>query len=82
MTHKQVMNDVSPNTNCLEGWQCPDCQSWGPFSVEATIQVILYDDGTELSPSSGDTDYDTTSSATCEACGKKATVGYFCAEEA
>ncbi len=82
MTHEQVMHHASPNTNCLEGWQCPDCHSGGPFSVEATVQVLLYDDGTEWSPSSGDTDYNTTSSATCEACGKAATVGYFSAEEA
>lgn len=54
--------DESPNTNCLEGWQCPDCQSWGPFTVEVTTRVMLSDEGTHFPQNYGDLEYDDRSS--------------------
>lgn len=38
---------TTPNTNCLEGWECPVCAHAGPFGVVATCSVKLYDDGTQ-----------------------------------
>ena len=66
----------NPNTNCLEGWQCPDCKSYGDFRVYVSQLVILSDDGTDYADGS-DTDYDNSSFAQCIQCGKQATVGYF-----
>jgi hypothetical protein len=36
-----------PNTNCLEGFRCPECGEEGPFFVEVTKQVLLTDSGSE-----------------------------------
>ena len=33
------------NTNCLEGMQCPECKSDGPFRIAATVLVLVEDDG-------------------------------------
>ncbi|OQW34118.1 MAG: hypothetical protein A4E19_18750 [Nitrospira sp. SG-bin1] len=79
MTHPSHKN--SPNTNCLEGWHCPDCHSWGPFTVEVTTYVLLWDDGSDLSSDHGSHAYDDASVAICKACGKHATVGDFHHEE-
>lgn len=70
-------HEDSPNTNCLDGWQCPECKSWGPFRVEATVSVILHDDGTEDDPDNGDTNYDSDNFAACIECDYEATVGDF-----
>jgi hypothetical protein len=35
------------NTNCLEGMQCPECSSEGPFKISATSLFTVYDDGTD-----------------------------------
>ena len=35
----------NPNTNCLEGWKCPECGSFGPFNVVATSTFRLQDAG-------------------------------------
>jgi hypothetical protein len=71
------MNDESPNTNCLEGWHCPDCQSWGPFTVDVTMRVMLRDDGTHFLEDDGDTEYDDTAFAMCQDCKRQAPVAYF-----
>lgn len=70
--------DSSPNENCLEGWQCPDCKSWGPFSVEARCRIIVEDDGTDTDWDNGDVEWDRGSIAQCVQCDKTATVDYFC----
>ena len=33
------------NTNCLEGIQCPECKSEGPFVIEVSATVLMSDDG-------------------------------------
>jgi hypothetical protein len=35
------------NNNCLEGIKCPSCGSEGPFFIEAKIQVLMWDSGSE-----------------------------------
>ena len=35
------------NDNCLNGMQCPKCQSFEPFVIESRVTVRVYDDGTE-----------------------------------
>ncbi len=74
--------NASPNTNCLEGWQCPDCQSWGPFTVEVTMRVMLSDDGTDFLEDDGDTAYDDQAFAMCQDCQRQAPVAYFRQERA
>lgn len=69
--------DTSPNENCLEGWQCPDCKSWGPFRVQSSRYVILFDEGTEDDDENGDTEFKSGNFAQCMECDKEATVGYF-----
>jgi hypothetical protein len=69
--------DESPNTNCLEGWQSPDCQSWGSFTVEVTMHVRLSDDGTDFLENYGDTEFSNDAPAMCQNCQREATVAYF-----
>lgn len=33
------------NTNCLEGFQCPQCGSWGPFDIITESVARVSDDG-------------------------------------
>lgn len=75
MTRDRI--DASPNTNCLEGWQCPDCESWGPFTVEMTTRVMLSDEGTYFLQDHGDLEYDDTSFAMCPDCQREAPVASF-----
>jgi len=35
------------NTNVLEGMRCPECGSLGPFCIEATTTVKVYDEGSD-----------------------------------
>jgi hypothetical protein len=35
------------NTNCLEGFGCPNCGADDAFYIEAAIEVLVRDDGTE-----------------------------------
>ena len=53
------------NTNVLEGYQCPECGSLGPFSIECTCLVKVYDSGTDLY---GDTTWTDDSWTQCEEC--------------
>lgn len=63
---------TNPNVNCLEGWQCPNCGSYGPFNVACETIVRLWDDGSDQV---GDLDFDEDSWAGCVACGHDGTVG-------
>ena len=36
-----------PNTNILEGMQCPNCGSDGPFRIAITARALVFDDGTD-----------------------------------
>ena len=38
---------ANPNTNCLEGMQCPRCGIYGPFHIAVTTTVRVSDDGSE-----------------------------------
>jgi hypothetical protein len=42
-----VEPSINPNVNCLEGKRCPNCNSFGPFEIVATMRVLLYDNGTD-----------------------------------
>lgn len=68
----------SPGTNCLEGWQCHKCKSYGPFWISAVIQamVLMSDEGT-LEEDRENTDWEEDSYARCAACSHAATVEYF-----
>ena len=68
--------DESANTNGGEGWHCPDCQSWGPFTVDLITRVMLREDGTPFLDEEGDTD-DYTAFAMCEVCQRQAPVSSF-----
>ena len=70
------MIDESANTNGGEGWHCPDCQSWGPFTVDLITRVMLREDGTPFLDEEGDTD-DYTAFAMCEVCQRQAPVSSF-----
>jgi len=50
--------DESPKTKEGENWHCPDCQSWGPFTVTMLTRVRLHDEGTPFLDDEGDTDDD------------------------
>lgn len=39
------------NTNCLEGFACPQCGSEGPFNISVNTMVQMFDDGSEDVPS-------------------------------
>lgn len=67
----------NPNTNCLEGFQCPECGSFGPFRIDASVTVLVHDDGTEQC---GDTEWEDTSRCICHECDHVATVGEFCGD--
>jgi hypothetical protein len=69
--------DELPNTNDVEGWQCPDCQSWGPFTVDVTRRVMLSEDGTPFLEDNGVTDYDDQAFGMCHDCQRQAPVASF-----
>ncbi len=35
------------NTNCLEGIACPQCGAEDAFTIVASVEVLVRDDGTE-----------------------------------
>lgn len=35
------------NTNCLKGWECPECKQSDAFLVSAVVNILLMDDGSE-----------------------------------
>ena len=35
----------SPNTNCLDGLRCPDCEAREPFQISARTIATVHDDG-------------------------------------
>ena len=68
--------DASPNTNGGENWHCPDCQSWGPFTMDLITRVRLHDEGTTYLDDEGDAD-DDGAFAMCEVCQRQAPVSFF-----
>jgi hypothetical protein len=73
------MTDENPNTNCLEGMQCPECKSYGPFCIDVLMTVTVYDNGTE--DDGGDTEWDENSRCICPQCDYAATVAEFTTRE-
>lgn len=69
--------DESANTNGGENWQCPDCQSWGPFTVDVIPHVMLREDGTPFLDDERGADYDDSAFAMCEVCQRQAPVASF-----
>lgn len=68
---------MTPNTNCLFGMACPQCQSDGLFHIEVRCIVTVYDDGV------GDTEtteWQDNSVCGCSACGHSGTVARFTIE--
>lgn len=72
---------VNPNVNFLEGKCCPACGSYGPFEVEASMLVMLHDDGCG-DAEDGSIEYDDDDSpATCHACRFEGKLGDFGVDE-
>lgn len=59
----------NPNKNCLEGFECPACGSYGPFRIFATgsDEILVTDDGTEIVV--GSVEWHDNSSCRCADCG-------------
>lgn len=55
----------NPNTNCLAGYACPKCGSFGPFSIECTATFDVSDDGTDNPREVG---WSAKSKASCHEC--------------
>jgi len=68
---------INPNENVLEGFSCPNCGSFGPFKILAsmTAWVRVSDDGTD--PFSGDTEWDDDAPCECTECGHEDLVARF-----
>lgn len=39
------METKNPNVNCLEGMKCPQCDSYGPFTIWIQAEATISDDG-------------------------------------
>ncbi|MEO1538451.1 MAG: hypothetical protein AAFR73_12055 [Pseudomonadota bacterium] len=64
----------NPNSNCLDGFQCPKCESFGPFEIEIAGMIEVHDDGFgEMFSSQWDDD----SICICSHCWHPATVKHF-----
>lgn len=63
------------NVNCLEGIRCPACGNEDRFLIEATLIMVVTDDGTM--PVSGDICWDDDSYAECSDCRVPAKLGDF-----
>lgn len=70
-------SNKNPNSNCLEGFECPACGSYGPFYIRATVtgETLVCDDGTE--GVMGDVEWDDNSACRCADCGHPGTVREF-----
>jgi|GEM_PF-1565052 len=66
-----------PNENCLQGLQCPKCQSEEPFRIEVCTLVLMYDDGSDYDKRGGEINYNDTSYCECYECAHHATVTDF-----
>lgn len=63
-----------PNTNILEGMQCPQCGALEPFHIEIKTVVVMWDSGSEAN---GDECWDDDSYCSCQACLRSGTVRDF-----
>ena len=67
-----------PNTNCLEGMKCPNCESLSPFRIVATATFLVTDDGTD---EYAGVEWDDDDLCTCVMCGDAGTVADFKKED-
>jgi len=67
---------AAENENFLVGMKCPSCKSKGPFQINCSGLMLVYDDGTEPAEGS-DTDWDSESYCRCPACKKVGLVADF-----
>lgn len=68
------------NTNCLQGMQCPNCKSDGPFFIEVSTLVLMSDDGWICDANGSDNTWEDTSYCRCDDCGHANNVaGFHCA---
>lgn len=70
----------SKNTNCLEGFRCPECGQEDELLIYAEVRVSLRDDGSEVLH--GWTDWNRDSVAECPECGHEGKVEEFFTREA
>ncbi|APZ42524.1 hypothetical protein [Acidihalobacter ferrooxydans] len=68
----------NPNKNCLEGMQCPECQSFGPFDIAADVMCHVYDEGSQAF---GDHEWTDESFCECPKCKYSSTVAEFSGEQ-
>ena len=68
-----------PNHNCIDGMQCPACQSYEPFIIEVRMQIVMYDEGSDAygDGASGDLDWDEDAYCRCVICAHEGTVADF-----
>lgn len=64
------------NTNCLEGWRCPECGQCDEFKVSAVQTVTLTDEGTGP-VDNADAYYDDESFCMCARCEHEGKVSDF-----
>ena len=67
-----------PNTNCLAGIACPNCDSEGPFDIEGKATFRVTDDGTDEHEG---VEWDNSSHIECCGCGHRGSVGAFSRDE-
>jgi hypothetical protein len=60
------------NTGCLEGMQCPQCGSDGPFRIACQVLVLMGDEGTEDDLSGSE--WEDNSLCECDECDHSGTV--------
>lgn len=60
-------SSINPNVNCLDGKRCPKCGSYGPFEIEVSTRVLLYDEGSD-DADDGTIEYDNDSRTICNVC--------------
>jgi DNA-directed RNA polymerase subunit RPC12/RpoP len=63
------------NTNCLEGFRCPNCGSEAPFRIEVSTVVTFTDDGS--TDTGADLEWQHDSYCECPACDHVAIVAAF-----
>jgi hypothetical protein len=58
------------NENCLEGMQCPKCESLEPFVIEITTHVKVWDEGTDITTGHQEWDHNSYCGCPCGFSGK------------
>lgn len=67
-----------PNTNCLANMQCPQCDSDGPFRIEARASFLTFDTGTTAYEG---VEWQEDSGCECAACHHRGSIADFTREK-